>query len=154
VSDIDMPPAGIGQLPAHFSARSVLGTRSLIRLGAFAILGVVAVIVWPHIVPPLLTGSVALLYLVSTVDRNYLLLRGLRSSALVHVSREDALALTDDELPVYTVLLPVYDEPTIVTNLINGVGRLDYPKDKLEILLLIEEDDVATQTALLGADLQ
>lgn len=149
-----MPPAGIGQLPAHFSARSVLGTRSLIKLGAVTILGLAAVIMWPHIVPPLLTGSVALLYLVSTVDRNYLLLRGLRSSALIHVSREEALALTDDELPVYTVLLPVYDEPTIVTNLINGVGRLDYAKDKLEILLLIEEDDVATQTALLGADLQ
>ena len=52
------------------------------------------------------------------------------------------------------MLLPVYDEPAIVSNLINGVGRLDYPSDKLEILLLVEEDDIATQTALLDADLR
>lgn len=52
------------------------------------------------------------------------------------------------------MLLPVYDEPSIVSNLINGVGRLDYPSDKLEILLLVEEDDIATQRALFDADLR
>nr|WP_245908899.1 glycosyltransferase [Mycobacterium neglectum] len=108
----------------------------------------------PHHIPPLLTLLIAMLYLVSTIDRNYLVLRGLNTSALVHISDEEALALTDDELPVYTVLLPVYDEPAIVSNLINGVGRLNYPTDKLEILLLVEEDDLATQTALFDADLQ
>ncbi|BBY27779.1 glycosyltransferase family 2 protein [Mycolicibacterium sediminis] len=142
------------QLPAHLSARSILGHGALLKIGVGALLVVLAAILWPHVVPPLLTGVVALLYLASTIDRNYLLLRGLRSSALIRVSDEEALAPTADELPVYTVLLPVYDEPTIVTNLINGVGRLDYPVDKLEVLLLVEEDDVATQTALLGADLQ
>nr|WP_317149229.1 glycosyltransferase family 2 protein [Mycobacterium sp. 29Ha] len=41
-----------------------------------------------------------------------------------------------------------------MSNLINGVGRLDYPSDKLEILLLVEEDDIATQRALFDADLR
>lgn len=142
------------QLSAHLSARSILGPASLLRFGAVALGVLVAAVVWPHVVPPLLAGLMASLYLASTIDRNYLLLRGLRSSALIRVDAEEALALPDAELPVYTVLLPVYDEPTIVTNLINGVGRLDYPVDKLEILLLVEEDDIATQTALLGADLR
>jgi cellulose synthase/poly-beta-1,6-N-acetylglucosamine synthase-like glycosyltransferase len=142
------------QLSAHLSARSILGPASLLRFGAVALGVLLAAVVWPHVIPPLLAGLMASLYLASTIDRNYLLLRGLRSSALVHVDAEEALTLPDAELPVYTVLLPVYDEPTIVTNLINGVGRLDYPVDKLEILLLVEEDDIATQTALLGADLQ
>nr|WP_307787878.1 glycosyltransferase [Mycolicibacterium sp. S2-37] len=70
------------------------------------------------------------------------------------MSADEALALTDDELPVYTVLLPVYDEPSIVANLIKGAGNLDYPADKLELLLLVEEDDVATQSALLSADMR
>lgn len=91
-----------------------------------------------------MTALIAAFYLFfSSIDRNYLLLRGIRSSALIRISDDEALALTDDELPVYTVLLPVYDEPTIVANLLNGVGRLDYPpRDKLEILLLVEEDDL------------
>jgi cellulose synthase/poly-beta-1,6-N-acetylglucosamine synthase-like glycosyltransferase len=142
------------QLSAHLSARSILGPASLFRFGAVALGMIVAAVVWPHVVPPLLAGLMASLYLASTIDRNYLLLRGLRSSALIRVEAQEALALPDAELPVYTVLLPVYDEPTIVTNLINGVGRLDYPVDKLEVLLLVEEDDIATQTALLGANLQ
>jgi len=141
-------------LPAHLSARTRISRKWLMMLGALVPLFVVTVFFLPHIVPPAMTCVVALLYLVSTVDRNYLLLKGLRSSALVRVSADEALAIPDDELPVYTVLLPVYDEPSIVNNLIKGVGRLDYPRDKLEILLLVEEDDIATQSALLAADLR
>ncbi|MCV7220059.1 glycosyltransferase family 2 protein [Mycolicibacterium elephantis] len=126
----------------------------MLRFGALAVIVVGAVIAAPRIVAPLLTGSVALLYLAATLDRNYLLFTGLRASAMVRVTREEALALAEDELPVYTVLLPVYDEPSIVTNLLNGVGKLDYPRDKLEVLLLVEEDDVATQAALIGAELE
>ncbi|WP_448392393.1 glycosyltransferase family 2 protein [Mycolicibacterium sp. XJ879] len=141
-------------LPAHFSARTALNRKSLLRFGALAAIVVGTVIAAPHVVAPLLTGIVALFYLAATIDRNYLLFKGLRESAMVRVTREEALALSDDELPVYTVLLPVYDEPSIVTNLINGVGKLDYPRDKLEVLLLVEEDDVATQAALIGAELE
>lgn len=141
-------------LPSHFSARTALNRKSMLRFGALAVIVVGAVIVAPRIVAPLLTGLVALLYLAATLDRNYLLFTGLRASAMVRVTREEALALSDDELPVYTVLLPVYDEPSIVTNLLNGVGKLDYPRDKLEVLLLVEEDDVATQAALIGAELE
>ncbi|TFV59162.1 glycosyltransferase [Mycobacterium sp. PS03-16] len=149
-----MPESHPTLLPAHLSARGLLGPRALLCLAAIAAALAAAVGAWPSALAPAVTGACALAYLVSTVDRNYLLFRGLRSSAMLTVSADEALAIPDDELPVYTVLLPVYDEPTIVTNLINGVGRLDYPADKLEILLLVEEDDLATQEALLGADLQ
>jgi glycosyltransferase XagB len=132
------------------------------RISRFTVLGIVAVAVLtaagvallPHVIAPTLTGIATVLCLCSTVDRNYLLFKGMRSPAMVRVTAEDAMALTDDQLPVYTVLLPVYDEPSIVTNLLNGVGKLDYPADRLEILLLIEEDDIATQAALLEADLR
>ena len=140
-------------LPPHFSARTLLGRKSLIRIGCVAALFASIVIALPHVIPPVVTGLIAMLYLFSTLDRNYLVLKGLRSSALIRVSNTEAMVLTDEELPIYTVLLPVYDEPAIVTNLINGVGKLDYPADKLEVLLLVEEDDIATQTALLDADL-
>lgn len=146
-------PAGT-LLPAHMSARGLLGPRALAVVTA-ALAALAALIwAWPSVLAPVITGVVAFTHLVSTVDRNYLLFRGLRMSSLVTVSADEARAIPDDGFPVYTVLLPVYDDPTIVTNLINGVGRLDYPPDKLEILLLIEEDDIATQEALSGADLQ
>jgi glycosyltransferase XagB len=141
-------------LPAHLSARTLLGRRTLTILAAVVVSLGGAALAWPTVVPSVYTTIAALLYLVSTLDRNLLLLRGLRSPSMVQVDDATARALPDDDLPVYTVLLPVYDEPAIVTNLLNGVGRLDYPPDKLEILLLVEEDDLGTQTALLDSDLQ
>jgi glycosyltransferase XagB len=148
---------GLGQLPmlpADLSARSALGRASLARLGLIFAL-VAGFIAWqPRIALPILTGLVTLLYLAATIDRNYLLLKGLRTRPMVRVSDADARAVPDADLPIYTVLLPVYDEPSIVENLINGVGRLDYPTDKLEMLLLVEEDDTATANALIGLPMQ
>ena len=137
-------------LAPHFSARHALGPQALVVLAALAVVVVAATAMYPAQVTPVFTMVFALLYLVSTFDRNLLLLKGIGSSALISVSEADALAVPEEELPTYTVLLPVYLEPEIVQNLLNGVGSLDYPRDKLEVLLLIEEDDTATQMALRG----
>ena len=144
----DQPSGAV--LAAHFSANHALGPRIILAL--VLIFGVLVwlIIAFPHQAPPALTLTGALLYLISTIDRNMLMLRGIGASSMVSISDDDALAVPDDELPVYTVLLPVYQEPEIVLNLLEGVGRIDYPRDKLEILVLVEEDDLDTQFALHG----
>ncbi|WP_396837150.1 glycosyltransferase family 2 protein [Mycobacterium sp. ITM-2016-00317] len=141
-------------LPTHLSARRQVGRRAMTTAVAVLILLAAAAFAMPDVIAPTLMCVVTILYLVATVDRHYLLIKGMGSSALIEVTDDEAFDIPEAELPVYTVLLPVYDEPSIVSNLISGVLRLDYPRDKLEILLLIEEDDIATQTALLDADLQ
>ena len=127
-------------LEPRFSTRDSLGTRTLLALGALFAGLVMAIVKYPAYVPPALTTSFAVLYLLSTIDRNILIFKGIGSPAMISVSDEEALALTDDELPVYTVLLPVYHEPEIVQNLLEGVGKLNYPDDKLEVLLLVDDD--------------
>ena len=44
--------------------------------------------------------------------------------------------VADRDLPLYTVLVPVYHEANVVGGLIEHLRRLDYPPEKLEILLL------------------
>ena len=85
-----------------------------------------------------------IVYLVTLADRLYLFVLGLNNKPAMRVSDEEALALSDDELPVYTVLLPAFKEHDIVHDLLRGVGQLDYPKDKLDIRLLLEDDDTDT----------
>lgn len=51
----------------------------------------------------------------------------------------------DGILPKYTILCPMYDETEVVGNLVAALSRLDYPTNKLEIFLLLEEDDKKTQ---------
>lgn len=52
------------------------------------------------------------------------------------------------DLPVYTVLVPLYREGRVVPRLLDALGRLDYPNDKLDIKLVVEEADVETQEAI------
>jgi len=63
------------------------------------------------------------------------------------VTEEEVAALTDSELPRYTILVPVYKEANVIGLLMENLANLDYPKEKLEILVLIEEDDPETLEA-------
>lgn len=59
--------------------------------------------------------------------------------------------IPDDELPVYTVLVPVFREANIIGGLVTHLRELDYPQEKLEILLLMEEEDTETLEAARAA---
>lgn len=92
-------------------------------------------------------GVMMAIYLFTLGDRVWLFTSGLSSRDMVVVSDEEALSVPDEDLPVYTILLPAYDEPNIVPDLLRGVGKLDYPRDKLDIKLLLEADDDSTVEA-------
>ncbi|MFC1806240.1 glycosyltransferase [Planctomycetota bacterium] len=62
----------------------------------------------------------------------------------IQVSDEEIAALTDDELPVYTILVPLYHETEVASKVIRYISRFDYPQEKLDVKLLLEEDDDAT----------
>ncbi|MGC4768405.1 glycosyltransferase [Micromonospora sp. DT44] len=61
--------------------------------------------------------------------------------------------LTDKELPTYSVLVPLYKEAAVLPTLIPALAALDYPVEKLQILLVIEESDDVTRAALDGITL-
>ncbi len=62
----------------------------------------------------------------------------------MRVSKEEIAALNDEDLPVYTILVPLYKEANIARKLIRALNRLDYPPEKLDVKLLLEQDDTAT----------
>ncbi|MET0473785.1 MAG: glycosyltransferase [Mycobacterium sp.] len=142
------------QLPPGMSARTVFDRKSVIRIAIVVIPLVALGVTAPQITVVVLTAAISLWYLASTIDRNWLLIKGIRTASLLTVSDADALNVPDHELPFYTVLLPVFDEPSIVQDLIDGVGKLNYPPDKIEVLLLVEEDDLPTRAAAAGIELQ
>lgn len=56
--------------------------------------------------------------------------------------------LHDSQLPVYTVVAALYREASSVAPLMQYIGELDYPQEKLDIKLVIEPDDLATRAAI------
>ncbi len=61
-----------------------------------------------------------------------------------------SIQLDDNNLPVYSVLVPLYQEPDIVGQLLAKLCLLDYPPEKREVLFLLEVDDASTCNALLA----
>lgn len=60
------------------------------------------------------------------------------------VSRRPLASVAERDLPVITILLPVHREAEGLAMLARSIGALDYPRDKLDIKLLLEADDRET----------
>lgn len=101
-----------------------------------------------------LVGTATALYLAILVSRVAITLRSLRHPNLVEVSADEALALSEQELPIYTVLVPLYREAKVIPELVTSLRALEYPQGRLDVKLLVEQDDDETLAAVLavGAD--
>jgi hypothetical protein len=63
---------------------------------------------------------------------------------LYRISDDEVAAVDDRTLPIYSILIPVYREPEVLPILVQALDQLDYPKEKLDVLMLLEADDVET----------
>jgi len=61
--------------------------------------------------------------------------------------------LTDRDLPAYTIIAPLYREADVAAQLVANLERLDYPRDRMQALIVLEEDDPETLAAFLALDL-
>ena len=52
------------------------------------------------------------------------------------------------DLPVITLLIPLHKEAAVLPDLVRAISALDYPRDRLDIKLLIEADDRETLEAI------
>src|ERR1043166_130169 len=55
--------------------------------------------------------------------------------------------LRANELPVYTIIVALYDEAAATKGLIAALRRLDYPPEKLDIKLLLGTAEISTGAA-------
>src|SRR5581483_7622101 len=97
------------------------------------------------------SGAVNLSFLICIIFKVGTSIAGLRMEAFDAVSKEEVAALDDRDLPVYTILVPVYKEANIVAKLLDNIASIDYPSSKLQILLLLEQDDQETINAARAA---
>ena len=58
--------------------------------------------------------------------------------------------VADDDLPGYSVILPLYREAEVVPQLVSALEAIDYPRDRLQLMFVVEADDPETRAALAG----
>ncbi len=95
---------------------------------------------------------VTLLYMASSLYMLVLTIAGWGTRAALPFL--GAVAESDDvELPIYTILVPLYHEAEVIPQLARAIQALSWPKAKLDVRLLLEEDDLTTIQAAREAQL-
>jgi glycosyltransferase XagB len=92
--------------------------------------------------------SLTLLVLVLVAFRLLLVLISTVRNPQIVVTREQIDSLPPESLPVYTILVPLYKEANVASGIVASLGNLEYPRDKLDIKLLLEGDDRVTIDAI------
>ena len=139
------------QLSADLSARQRASREQLIAgLAVAAIVGLGAILA-PLAMAIGLIALATLVYLGALVYRLTAFWLSLRNPEMVVVTDEDARSIPDEVLPIYTVLVPAYHEPSVIGALIARLSELEYPVDRLDIRLLLEQDDEETIAAAVDA---
>jgi cellulose synthase/poly-beta-1,6-N-acetylglucosamine synthase-like glycosyltransferase len=121
--------------------RRALGRRSLaVAIAANA--GLLAVLFLPY--PPLVL-AVALPLTAAFLSAVFLRLFACAQS---FEREEQGVPVADAQLPVYTLIVPLYREARMALQLARAIDRLDYPRAKLDVIFVVEQDDGATANAL------
>lgn len=106
------------------------------------LLGVLAFIFWFTAPGPLVLSVVLLL---PPVFRIWVLGHSLFPSEQ-HLSSIDAA--WEEDVPVYSVIAALRGETAVVDQLLSAIERLDYPAEKLDVILAVEADDTETRAAI------
>jgi hypothetical protein len=123
----------------HFSANRVL----TIWQGVFGCLLLIALLAFAWHFPGILKTLLTTVFSVLFIGISCLKF----ASVFVHGKARlpDKVELRDDELPVYTVLVPLFQETSILRQTVAGLKSLNYPADKLDVKIIVEQDDFDTR---------
>ncbi|MEY3197214.1 MAG: hypothetical protein RLZZ59_582 [Pseudomonadota bacterium] len=100
-------------------------------------------------------GLVAIHYLLYTCQTILKTSLFLNSYLLPDKKSPDHVYLTQnpEKLPIYSILVPMYQEEYGVKSILFNLKNLNYPKDKLDIKLIVEADDTKSLTILNSIEL-
>lgn len=114
---------------------------------------IVAFLIDWHATLVLMLGAMTLLYFADLLFNGFLIYRSFSKSPEIKVNSQEVQEIKEEDFPPYTIFCPLYKEGRVVPQFVDAMNKLDYPKDKLQILFLLEEDDKETIDAVKKANL-
>jgi cellulose synthase/poly-beta-1,6-N-acetylglucosamine synthase-like glycosyltransferase len=145
---LEASTSGLADRVPLVSARSLVSKGQRNFLIGLLLVIVVGLALSIRITFTVILAIFTLTYLTAVVYRVFLFVRSSRADAVELVTDEEALSVPERDLPFYTIMIAAYRESAVIAKLIEHISQLDYPVDRLEVLLLIEEDDHETLETL------
>ncbi|MEP2979914.1 MAG: glycosyltransferase family 2 protein [Lentilitoribacter sp.] len=128
------------------SAKMLLTNWQSFCLGVFCLSVCLLIYFQPGVIFLILHAFLSLVYL------SFNLLK-LSAGFFSYIEKDpQPLPVHQDNLPTYTILIALYQEERVVEQLVTAMSRLDWPKSKLDIKLICEDEDITTINALIEAD--
>jgi cellulose synthase/poly-beta-1,6-N-acetylglucosamine synthase-like glycosyltransferase len=127
----------------QFSASTVITRGQIFAFAMIAVLVSTMLFFAPGISDIALTVIFGGLFVANVGFRGLLLWVGADERPVAQA----ALLPSGDALPIYSILVPLYREANVVPSLARSLCALDYPKDRLDIKLIVEADDGETGAA-------
>lgn len=87
-------------------------------------------------------ATLTILYFSDLLFNLFLIIQSFINPAEIYVKNEDIIGRVG--WPSYTIFCPLYKEGNVIPQFIEAIEKIDYPKDKLQVILLLEEDDNKT----------
>jgi len=128
----------------QFSASEVFTVPQLTFLFVWMTLSVMVVAIWPVGSLTTLVLAISVFLLLNFALRMVLTWVGGDQHFDNMVTDDDVNALDERTLPVYSILLPMYHEAATLPNIAQALRSIDYPLSKLDIKLILEQDDDET----------
>lgn len=132
----------------HQSARTVMTARQGFCTGLVISTALFCCVTEPHTTLAATHAVLSLLYMGTLWFRIFLLVQQIRQR-----HHRALIPLPETILPVYTVLIAIYRESSVVPQLVEALKRLNWPASRLDIKIVCEEDDIETLAALAALSL-
>jgi cellulose synthase/poly-beta-1,6-N-acetylglucosamine synthase-like glycosyltransferase len=94
-----------------------------------------------------ISGFVTLFYLVLMLFKLRMIYKAMNQT-FVDATIEEMDALDEKTLPSFTILIPLYKEAEVIGQIKKAMTNLDYPVEKLDIVITLEEYDHETREAI------
>jgi cellulose synthase/poly-beta-1,6-N-acetylglucosamine synthase-like glycosyltransferase len=135
------------KLENHESAFFRLSSRQISAILLFiALLVLSSYVNWNRTVIVAI-AIMTLLYFGDLLFNLYLIYRSFARPTELTIDPDKIAKASETSWPAYTILCPLYKEAHVIPQFVEAMSRMDYPKDKLQVMLLLEEDDIATISA-------
>lgn len=139
--ELDAARFGFDRAYPHRSAKRVFFVTQALSFALIA-----AAIGWAAWKAPALTLSVVHIAALAL----FAIVTGFRLVAAAQLQSVLQRLAEPAEWPIYTILCPLYREANVTPDLVAALNALDYPKNALDVKLLVEGDDPDTIAAALA----
>jgi len=134
---------------SHHKSAIVTFTKSqkiILTLSALGML--IGLALYPLTVVQVIVAVLSFIYFVDVLFNLYLIMKSLSFPQEIVSSQEEINNIDEKKLPIYSILCPLYREAHVLPQFLEAIGKISWPKDKLDVLLLLEEDDKSTIEAI------